>query len=158
MGHEHAGEVKLLVQCSQPAPQILAYPGVQRTERFIQQQNLRLHGQGPGQRDPLLLPAGQLRRVALGQMSQLDHFQQRTYALANLCRRGSLTGGQYIQAEGHVLRHGHMPEQRVMLEYEADPALADMQAGDVFAMEQDAPLVGCLQPGDDAQQGGLARP
>ena len=43
-----------------------------------------------------------------------------------------------------------------MLEHEADVALAHVRAGRVLAVEQDLALVGELEPGDDAQERGLA--
>ena len=38
---------------------------VKRRGGFVEQHQLRMHGQRPGDRDPLLLPAGQLRRVGV---------------------------------------------------------------------------------------------
>ena len=55
---EDAGDVQVVVQAAQPAAQVLADLGVQRAERLVQQQHLRLHGQRPRQRHPLPLPAG----------------------------------------------------------------------------------------------------
>src|SRR5690606_4659304 len=141
MGHEHAGEMEFLVQGTQPAAQILAHLGVQRAERLVQQQYLRLHGQCPSQGNTLLLSARQLRRVPVGQMSELNHFQQCLHALAYLCRRRPFAGWQNIQPESYVLGHRHVAEQGVMLEYEANAPLAHMQAGDILAMEQNAPLI-----------------
>ena len=58
VSHDDAGEVQLLVQAAQPAPQLVAHLAVQRTERLIQQQHLRIHGHGARQGHPLLLAAG----------------------------------------------------------------------------------------------------
>ncbi|MNN84692.1 hypothetical protein D3C81_2018850 [compost metagenome] len=44
-----------------------------------------------------------------------------------------------------------------MLEHETGAPRLHAQAGGVFAIKQDAALLGLLQPGDGAQQGGLAR-
>ena len=66
-------------------PQLRADLGVERGQRLVQQQHLGLDGQGPGQRDPLLLPAGDLVRVAvrlLGQPDQLQHLQRPPVPLA----------------------------------------------------------------------------
>jgi hypothetical protein len=49
-------------------------------------------------------------------------------------------------------------EQRVVLEHEADVALSHLAVGGVLAAEQHLPAVLELQPGDDAQQRGLAEP
>jgi hypothetical protein len=45
-----------------------------------------------------------------------------------------------------------------MLEDEADTALVSRDIGHILSMEQDAAVAGIseFQPGDDAQQGGLA--
>ena len=44
--------------------QLPAHLGVERRERLVEQQHLGLDREGPGQRDPLLLAAGQLVRIA----------------------------------------------------------------------------------------------
>ena len=75
VGHEHAGEAQLVVQVPEPATQLLADLGIERPEGFIEQQHLWLEGQGACQRDTLLLPAGELRREAFGQVRQLHHLQ-----------------------------------------------------------------------------------
>ncbi|KAG0926323.1 hypothetical protein G6F31_018430 [Rhizopus arrhizus] len=62
----------------------------------------------------------------------------------------------HTQAEGDVLEHRHVLEQRIVLEYEADLTLAHIDRGGVFAGEQHTAGIGRLQPRDDAQQRGLA--
>ena len=74
--HQHAGHVQFVVQAAQPVRAALAHLGVERSERFVQQQHLRLDGQRPGQRHALPLPAGQLRRIAVAEAVQLDQLQQ----------------------------------------------------------------------------------
>lgn len=37
--------------------------GVERGSRLVEQHRLRVHGERPGDRDALLLPAGELRRA-----------------------------------------------------------------------------------------------
>jgi hypothetical protein len=49
-----------------------------------------------------------------------------------------------------------MPEQRVVLEHEADLALAHMMRRRILAIEEYLAGIGCLESGNDAQQGGLA--
>ena len=51
--------------CAQLELQLLAQLGVQRSERLVEQQHGRPQHQRPGQRDPLLLAAGQLVRPPL---------------------------------------------------------------------------------------------
>jgi hypothetical protein len=69
----HAGAV---VEVAQPAAQVAAHLGVQRPERFVQQQHARFDGQGAGQGHPLALAAGQLGREALVQPLQLHERQE----------------------------------------------------------------------------------
>jgi hypothetical protein len=64
--------------------------------------------------------------------------------------------GLHAQSEGDVVEHRHVAEQRVVLEHEADLALAHMGVGGVLAIQQHTPCVGLLQAGNDAQQRRLA--
>ena len=49
-----------------------------------------------------------------------------------------------------------MAKQGIVLEHEADVALAHMEIRGILATDDDVARVGLLQPGDDPQQGGLA--
>ena len=64
------------------------------------------------------------------------------------------------QAEGDVLFDGEMREERVVLEDQADPALLRRGdgggRGNDGAVQRDGAAVGGFEPGDEAQQGGLA--
>ena len=151
----------LVVQPPQPAPQALPHLGVQRAKRLVEQQHLGFDRERPGQRHPLPLAAGELRRVAVGQALQMDQLQQLRHAVADLLLAGPQFARADSQAEGDILEDGHVPEQRVVLEHETHPPLAGVLACDVVALKQHRAVgVGIrgLQSGDDAQQGGLAGP
>src|SRR5437763_1590897 len=64
----------------------LAGLGVERGERLVQQQHLRIRCQGAGQVDPLLHPAGQLGRIGLLKPVQSDQLDELTGPIA---RRGA---------------------------------------------------------------------
>ena len=131
-------------------------------KRLVQQQHLRLDGQRPGQRHPLPLPAGQLRRIARFEAFELHELQQ----AADFWRISSREGRSRrvrTQPEGHVLHHGHVAEQGVVLKDEADAALAHAGVGHAAVVEANfaAPGVSRFQPGDDPQQrrlSGAGRP
>ena len=53
---------------------------VERAERLVEQQHLRVVDQGARQRHPLLLAAGELGRLARGEARQLHQLQQRPSA------------------------------------------------------------------------------
>jgi hypothetical protein len=158
VGHEHAGQPHAVVQLAKPATQLLAHLGVERAERLVEQEDPGLDGERPGERHPLALAAGQLARIALRQPFQLHEVQQVHDLVPDLRLRCALPARLDPQAEGHVLEDGHVPEQGVVLEYEADLPLADMAGAGVLAVEQDGALGRELEPGDDPEQRGLARP
>jgi hypothetical protein len=83
-------------------PHPLAQVGVQVGQRLVAQDQAGVGDQRPGQRDPLLLTAGQLVRVAAGQGAQPDPAE-------HLLRPGpAFAPGQVppAQREGHVVPGG----------------------------------------------------
>ncbi len=156
VGDEQAGDVQLVVQLAQPAAQLLAHLGVEGAEGLIQQQHLGLHRQRAGQRNPLTLAAGELGRIARGHMAELHQIQQLLDPGADRRLGRSLAAWLDPKAKRHVLEHRHVAKQGVVLEHEADVALAHVQIRGILAADDDVAAVGLLQPGDDPQQSGLA--
>ena len=74
--HQDGRHVQFVVQAAEPVAQTLSHLGVERPERFVEQQHARFDGQGPGQRDALPLSAGQLRGIAMAEAFQLNQPQQ----------------------------------------------------------------------------------
>ena len=66
MGDEQGGGADLQLDPPDLVPQLHPDLGVQGRQRFVEQQHLRFDGQRPGQRDPLLLAAGELVGVPVG--------------------------------------------------------------------------------------------
>ena len=64
------------MQAAQPGAQLLAHAGVERAERLVEQQHLRLDGERAGERHPLALAARELVRVALAEVREPDEVQQ----------------------------------------------------------------------------------
>jgi hypothetical protein len=130
--------------------QRLPQAGVEAGERLVEQHDLGIGGQGPGQRHALALATGQLVRVRAGALGQADQLE----ALL-----GSARGRT---AEGHVAGDGQMGEQRTVLEDHAYAApvglLPHAGAGDGAAADLDGAGVGHLETGDHTQHRGLARP
>jgi hypothetical protein len=94
---------------------------------------------------------------ALAQFPDLHALEQFDHATPQFRGLGPLAPAPRTQAERNVLEHRQMREQRVMLEYQADAALAQTQMGGVAGTEQDAACVGFFESGQGAQQGCLAR-
>jgi hypothetical protein len=152
VGDEHGGDVHLVVQAAQPVAQLLAHLGVERAERLVEQQHRGLHGEGPGERHALTLPARQLRGQAIGEGLQVHEAQQLAHPLADLLLRPVAD----LHAERDVARDRQVLERRVVLEHEADVALLRRQLGGVDAFDLHGSLVGELEAGDDPQQRRLA--
>ncbi len=49
-------------------------------------------------------------------------------------------------AEGDVLKHAHVLEQRIVLEHKPDFALASSQLGDVGVLDEIVPVSACSSP------------
>ena len=152
MGDEQRGDPQLALDGADGAPQLEAHAGVERSERLVEQQHLRLVREGAGERDALLLAAGKLARGASAEAGQTDHFQQLVAAAAAF---GGLDAAD-AQRELDVLGRRHAAEQRIALEHESDAAPGGRQVGDVAPVEQHPSGVHVGEAGDHAQQGALA--
>ena len=82
VGDEHRRDVHLVVQSPQPRAQLLAHLRVERAERLVEQQHLRLHRERPRQRHALALSAGQLRRQTVGELLDVHELEQLVDLLA----------------------------------------------------------------------------
>jgi len=123
-----------------------------RGQRLVQEQDLRLEGERPRERDSLLLAAGQLVRVALALVGQVDDLQELADALPDVIL-GSLA---HLQPEPDVVGHVHVREQRVGLEDHADVPLVRRSVGDVLAVDRDRAGARLLEARDHPQGRGLA--
>jgi hypothetical protein len=121
---QHGGDAELALHAADGPAQLLADLGVQRAEGLIEQQHLRLVRQRARHGDALLLAAGELRGQALVHAFERHELQQ---FLATLAPVGGLHAA-HPQRELDVVGHGHVAEQRVVLEHEADAALARPRA------------------------------
>ncbi len=150
--HEDGGDAERLLQRADLLAQRDADLGVERRERLVEQEHLRLVGDGAGERDALLLAAGELVGVAVGEVRQLDQLQHL------LDPRADLGGGllRHLEAEADIVGHRHVGEQRIGLEHHADIALVGRQVGDVAPADADGAGGGLLEAGHHAQRRGLA--
>ncbi len=115
VAHEQAG---LLVECA---------------ERLVEQDQPRLHHQGPGDADALAHAAGELCGIGGGEILQADEADGVIDAPLHLC--GVDAGAP--EPERHVVAHIEPGERRIFLEDDAD---AVGHAVDALAFEQDVTL------------------
>jgi hypothetical protein len=100
-------------------PQHLAPGGrVQGAGRLVGEQHGRPGDQRPGDRHPLLLPAGQLAGPVPGPVTQPDLGEHRGH------RTGRRLAAGQAQRQRHVLRGGQRRDEVERLEDEADPFAA----------------------------------
>ena len=137
-------------------PGALPQGGVQAGEGFVQQDQLRARRECSGQGHALLLAAGELVRQAVLEEGQAHEAQHLPGPFE------PFLAGQGPEAEGGVLEHAQVREQRVVLEHEAHaPRLRrHVHAGsrERAALERHRARVQAFEPGDEAQGGGLAAP
>src|SRR5262245_5351510 len=150
--HEHAGDVDLVVEAAQPAPQFLTNFCVKSAEGLVQQQYFGLSGQSAGQRNALPLPSGKLARIARLQSVEPNQSQQFVDTFTNF-RFGNVA---HPQAVADILCHRHVAKERVMLKHETNFALTRRLVRDVFIVIMHAARFSYLQSGYDAQERSFA--
>ena len=125
---------------------------VERSQRLVQKQHLGPVHERPGERDPLLLAAGELPGPRVLAALELDE----AHGLADPGPHLGLAHFGLAQAECDVLEHVQMREQRVALKHRVDRPPVGAHAGHVPPAHADPAGGRVLEPGDHAQRGGLA--
>ena len=121
---------------------LLAQLQVERAERLVEQQHRRRVDDRPRERDALALPARELHRLAVADLREAHRAEH----LLRLGARARAVAALHAQAVLDVLLHGHVREERVVLEDRVDVALERRHARDVVAAELDVPASGCSKP------------
>ena len=117
---EDGRHVDDVVEPAQPLAELGADARVERAERLVEEQHLRLGGERAREAHPLPLAARELRWIAIARSpASWTRFEQLVDALADL----GLRPLPHLQPERDVVAHGHVLEGRVVLEDEADVAL-----------------------------------
>ncbi len=145
VGDVDEGDAHLLLDPLQLDLHLLAQLEVEGAQRLVEQEHAGAVHDGPGKRHPLTLPAGELARLALPEPGQPDHGQRLLHPPPPLLLRHALD----LEPVLDVLAHGHVREERVVLEDGVHVAGVGGLAGDVHPAEQDPPRVGSLEPCDE---------
>ena len=161
---ERAGEVEILLDQQDRHPPLPAQVGDGAADilddgrldafgRLVEHEELRLHDEGAGDGELLLLAAGEI--AAAPRQHGLEHREK----LEQLLRDLALVGRQTGVAGLEVLAHRQQREDLAPLRHVGDAAprpLVGAHAGDVLALEEDAPAAHRLVADDGAQQRALA--
>ena len=131
---------------------LLAQLEVERAERLVQQQDARPVDERAGERDALLLPAGELPRLPPLGPGEPDDLEDLENASAHLVARHAPA----LEPERDVLEHVEVREEGVALEDRVDVALVRRQARHLPPAEVDDPFVRLLEPADHPERRRLA--
>ena len=126
--------------------------GIEVRERLVEQEDVRLAYDGAADGDALALSARELLRLAAEQFLDLQH----AGGFRNLAVDLGLLRAQHLERKAHILGHRHMRVERVGLEHHGDAAIRSRHRIHGLAADQQLTGGDLLQPGDHAQQGGLA--
>ena len=107
---------------------------VERRQRLVEQEDRRPGRQRARHRDALLLAAAQERHVLLLHAGEPDQVHQLLDALLPLAPRHASD----LEPVGHVLRHRHVREDRVLLEHHAEVAPPGRDRAHVLPLDEDA--------------------
>ena len=127
--------------------------------RLVGEQQRRVAGERTGDRHPLHLPAGELRRTVVHAVREPDLGEEPLDPLLALAPRHALE--QELQL--HVLPGGDLRQQVEALEDETDPPVADLreavpaEALDLLAEQPVAPRGRRVETADQVEQRRLAR-
>src|SRR5215472_2013580 len=149
MGYEQDGLAALLPDAHQLGLHDLAGLRVERRERLVHEENIRIDRKRAREVDALAHAAGELARMVALEAFEPDQLQQFERAAAGR-RIGAACD---LRPDHRVVEHGAPRQQVVGLEYEAAVTARPRHR---LAVDQDPPRRRRLEAGDDAQKSGLA--
>jgi hypothetical protein len=150
----HEGDAEVVLQRLDEELHLLAELEVQGAERLVEEQHARTVHERARERDPLLLPAGELSRLALLVAGELDELEDLEHAAAQV----AALDAPAAQAEGDVLVDREVREERVALEDRVHVPLVRRQPGHVAVAEVDRSRGRLLEAADHAERGRLPAP
>ena len=158
MGHVDERDPDLALNTFELELHGVAQLEIQCTQWFVEQQCARIVHQRAGQRNPLLLSAGQLGGFTFGEITKshdpeeiVDAFAHRTFSVPPVQFRAA-------GPVGDVVPHSHVGKERVLLKDRVDIALVRRGSGDIGTLKADSALGRSLETGNHPQCGGLAAP
>ena len=125
---------------------------VEVRQRLVEQEGLGLAHDGAPDGHALALAAGELARLAVEIVRQIQHRGRLLHLLAD----GLLGHAGHLEAEADIAAHAHMGIERIGLEHHGEAALGGRQIADVDAVDLDPAAGRVLEPGDQPQQGRFA--
>src|SRR5437870_2051614 len=146
------GDAELLLELADLRPHLDADLRVEVGQRLVEEQDVRVEHERACERDPLLLAAGELARIAVLEPGEI-HLPE------SLGEPPSDRGAVELpepEAVSDVGARGHVGPERVVLEDHADVTLVGSQLVHAALAEPDLAGVGCPKARDEAEQRRLA--
>ena len=152
MGHKDERDAELVFEADELVLHVLTQLEVEGAEGLVEEKGLGLVYDGTGDGDALLLTARE--RVGHTRTETLEVHELQ--GVVDLAVDIALALFLDLEAEGYVLRHGHMGEEGVLLEHGVELPLVGGQAGDVLSREVYVARIRLLEAADDTQRCGFA--
>ena len=147
VGHVQGGDTQLTLQSGDLGTGLHTELGVEVGQRLIHEEDLRLTDDCTAHSHALTLATGQSLRLTIKVLGQVEDLSGLLDALADLFLRSA---GD-LQGEAHVVGHGHVRVQSVVLEHHCDVAVLRLHRGDVLATDEDASLVDLFEACEHTQ-------
>ena len=152
MGDVDGGGTHLLMHAFDLGTHLHAQLGIEIRQRLVEQKDLRVAYDRAAHGHALALAAGKLPRLALEQFGDVEDAGGLLHAACDLVLRVALQS----QPERHVLVHGHVRVERVVLKHHGHVAVLRRHVVDHLAVDRDFAGADLLEPGDHAQRRRLA--
>ena len=151
MGNIDKRGVDALAQLDDLRAHLVAQLGVQIGQRLIHQKHGRVADDGAADRHTLALAAGQRLGLTVQILGDVQDLRRLTHFFVDL----SFGDFLQLQREGHVLIHGHVGIEGIVLEHHGDIAILGFHI--VHQLVADPQLTGAdiLQARDHPQRGGF---
>ena len=148
------GRAEISLEPLQIGHQPLAQLVVEPHQRVVEHEDARVAHEPPRHRDALLLAPRERVGRLVEQVADRERPGDPLHPLGDLPARGA----RQAQRVAHVLAHAQMRVEREALRHVAQGPPRGGRVGDVLAVQQDAALVGALEPDEEAQEHRLAAP
>ena len=152
MGNVDEGGLQALMQLGDFGTHLHAQLSVQVGQRFVEQEDLRLTDDSTAKSNTLTLAAGQSLRLTVQQVVNAQNAGSFFHAALDFV----LGGLAQLQAERHVVEHGHVRIQRVVLEHHRDIAILRSNVVNQLVADIQFAVGDFFQASNHAQGGGLA--
>ena len=151
MGNVDEGGLQALMQLGDLSTHLNAQLRVEVGERLVEEEDLRITDDGAAERNALTLTTGQSLRLTGEQLLNAQDLSSFTNQLVDLVLRLLAQ----LQTERHVVIHGHVRIERVVLENHRDVAILRSNVIDQTVADVELALRDLFKARDHAQGGGL---